>query len=110
MHPIRLLVLLLLLPACAPCAYDNGIVSGAVTEAPDGDPAEGGHIEITPDGTGTVIEANIFGDGLYEASVPAGDYDVVAWNSDATCFSAITTVTVAPCDELTVDLTIIDCF
>ena len=63
------------------------------------------------DGTsGEPIEASVFGEGLYEASVPAGDYQVVGWNADQDCFSALSAITVDPCDEIIVDLVIIDCF
>lgn len=109
MRPICLLFVLALLPACAPCAYDNGIVSGEVTDSATGDPSEGGSVELTPTG-GEPITVGIFGEGLYEASVPAGEYQVIGWNATDDCFSAISTITVDPCDEVIVDLTLIDCF
>ena len=111
MSPIRSLLIacLLVIPACAPCAYDNGIVSGVVTDSATGDPAEAGRVEFTITG-GAPTDVGVFGDGLFEASLPAGEYQVVAWNDDDTCFSAISTITVAACDELELDLSLIDCF
>lgn len=100
----------LFVSACAPCEYDNGIVSGEVTDGATGDPLDGGLVELAPTATGELIEAGVFGEGLFEASVPAGDYQVTGWDADHDCFSAIATITVEPCDERTVDLVIIDCF
>ena len=110
MHLKLLLCLAALsLSACAPCQYDNGIVSGELTDSTTGDPVEDGLVHLTPS-TGDVIVVNVFGDGLYEASVPAGTYEVVGWSADEQCFSAIADLTFEPCDEPIVDLVLIDCF
>ena len=106
---LPLLFAALLLGACAPCQFDNGIVSGEVTDSATGDPPPGGFVELTPIG-GEPTEAGIFGEGLYEASVAAGEYQVIAWDEPRTCFSAISSISVEPCDEVTVDLVLIDCF
>ncbi|MCO4771420.1 MAG: hypothetical protein KDA24_15400 [Deltaproteobacteria bacterium] len=99
----------MLITACAPCEFDSGIVRGTVTDAADDSQLDGGSVELTPL-TGDVIEASIFGQGAYEASVPSGTYEVVAYDSAGECFSAIRDLEVEGCDELVIDFQIIDCF
>ncbi len=98
-----------LLVGCAPCGYETGIVSGSVSDAADGLALEGGTVEITS-ATGEALVVNVFGSGLYEASVQAGPYEVVAYDISGECFSAISEIEVDPCGEVTADLQIIDCF
>ncbi len=99
----------LLVSACAPCEYENGVVSGELTDSATGDPVEGGLVRLTSN-SGDEIEVSVFGEGLYEASAPAGTYEVVGWSADEQCFSAIAELTFEPCDEPIVDLVLIDCF
>ena len=106
---IGVLFLTVLLTGCAPCGYETGIVSGTVTDAADGLAVDGGSVQLIPT-TGETLEATIFGSGLYEASVQAGSYEVVGYDVSGECFSAIFVIEVEPCDEITVDLQIIDCF
>ena len=96
------------LAACAPCEYDNGIVRGELTGL-DGLGLEGGHVQLVP-GTGEARQVSVFSDGLFEASVGAGSWEVIGWNADESCFSEITAIDVEPCDEVVTDLVIVDCF
>lgn len=108
----RLLLFVLLaslLPGCSPCTFDAGIVRGTVEDADTGLEIEGGTVQLIPV-TGETTEVSIFGTGQYEGSVEAGTYEVVAYDETGNCFSAIADVEVEPCDELVINLTIIDCF
>ena len=107
--PVLPVLLASLLSGCSPCTFDSGIVRGTVDDAATGMEVEGGTVQLIPI-TGETTEVSIFGTGLYEASVEAGTYEVVAYDDTGNCFSAIADVEVAPCDELVVNLTIIDCF
>ncbi len=110
MSRLPLLVLFAsVLSSCSPCTFDSGIVRGTVEEATTGLEIEGGIVQLIPV-TGETTEVSIFGTGQYEASVGAGIYEVVAYDESGNCFSAIADVEVEPCDELVIDLTIIDCF
>ena len=104
----RLLVLVgFLSSGCAPCAYDNGILRGQLT-GEDGLGLEDGRVRLVS-GTGEEREVSVFSDGQYEASLPAGSWEVVGWDAGDTCFSAISVIELAPCDELVVDLELVDC-
>jgi len=102
------LLLALFVAGCAPCEFDSAIVRGEVL-GQDGEPLPAGLVQLIPT-SGETTELTLFGEGFYEGSVAAGDYEVVAYDEAQTCFSEIHEVTVEPCDELVVDLTIVGCF
>lgn len=108
MNRALLLLALLTSTGCAPCGYDSAIVSGEVL-GQDGEPLEGGLVQLIPT-DGATEEVGIFGDGRYEASVLAGPYEVVAYDEDEQCYSEIRPIEVEGCDELTLNLQLVDCF
>ena len=97
-----------LLGGCAPCSFDNGIVRGQVLGL-DGLPLAAGRVQFVPT-SGEARDAAISGDGFYEASLPAGSWEVIGWDADDACFSPIATLDLAACDERVVDLALSDCF
>ena len=108
MNRAVLLILLFASTGCAPCGFDSAIVSGEVTDQA-GEPLGGGLVQLIPS-DGATEEVGIFGDGRYEASVLAGSYEVVAYDADEQCYSEIHPIEVEGCDELTVNLQLVDCF
>jgi hypothetical protein len=108
-HSLLVPVLCLSLAGCSPCGYDTGIVAGQVSDAADGLAIDGGTVQLIPT-SGETLQVAIFGSGRFEASVPAGTYTVVAYDSDDACYSLETPVTVEPCDDLELALEIVDCF
>ncbi len=106
--PFLSLALLVAVAGCAPCSFDSGIVRGEVL-GQDGEPLPAGIVQLIP-ASGETVEVSIFGEGFYEGSVLSGDYEVVAYDEGQACFSEINEVTVEPCDELVIDLSLVGCF